>query len=248
MDSSEWLDSKIKVKHTYNMWNSVITRLALCISFALSGAHHSFAQQAVDFEVNYEEWDPVWPVSGQVVVGLNAVGDPSPDPVVSVLTGTLAPASLCLEIASRFRNYRMQAESKEPSEKPVTVFNIYNSTSRAAELRKFLADDLAIRGFVGTCEDVSGGLPVYLLSTWGAPPEGKVMAFTVLLNARSDEAYLMVGTDKPQPCVRQPDPRQTGFDFRCDVSTTATGEVTATVFRRQSGVALERTSFKIMLP
>lgn len=222
--------------------------LILCVCLVLAGVRGALAQQVVDFDVNYEDWDPVWPVSGQVVVGLNAEGEASSDPVVSVLTGTLAPASLCLEISSRLRNYRMQAQSKEPSQKPVTVFDIFSSTSRASELRKFSAQDLAIRGFAGKCEDVSGGLPVYLLSSWGRPPEGGITDFTVLLNARSDEAYLMIGSDQPQPCERQPDPRQTGFDFRCRVSTSATGELSATVFRRQSGVALERTSFKIVLP
>ncbi|PLL11657.1 hypothetical protein C0V75_16750 [Tabrizicola sp. TH137] len=230
------------------MLNFVIPTLTLCLCLALAGAPGAMAQQAVDFDVNYEEWDPVWPVSGQVVVGLNVEGEPTADPVVSVLTGTLAPASLCLEIASRFRNYRMQAESKEASENPVTVFTIYNSTSRVDELRKFAAEELAIRGFVGSCEEASGALPVYLLSAWGEPSEGGVTEFDVLLNARSDEAYLMIGSDPPSPCIRQPDPRQTGFDFRCEITTAAVGELTATVFRRQSGVALERTSFKIVLP
>lgn len=205
-------------------------------------------QQVVDFDVNYEEWDPVWPVSGQVVVGLNVAGAAVRDPVVSVLTGDLAPASVCIEIASRIRNYRMQAESREPSGDPITVFDISSSTTRAAELRKFASEDLAIRGFAGGCDAAAAGEAVYLLSTWGEPRPGEIQAFTVLLNARSDEAYLMIGSAKPQPCIRQPDPRQTGFDFRCDVSAAASGVLTATVFRRQSGVALERTTFKIVLP
>lgn len=230
------------------MFRSRVLKPILFACLVLAGVRGAVAQQIVDFDVNYEEWDPVWPVSGQVVVGLNAEGEPSSDPVVSVLTGSLAPASLCLEISSRLRNYRMQAESKEPSEKPVTVFDIYASTSRASELRKFSSQDLAIRGFVGKCEDRSGGQPVYLLSSWGRPPVDGITAFTVLLNARSDEAFLMIGSDQPQPCERQPDPRQTGFDFSCDVRTSATGELSATVFRRQSGVALEKTSFKIVLP
>ena len=222
--------------------------LALTAMLALSGAQAALGQQVVDFEVNYEEWDPVWPVSGQVVVGLNVEGAPVEDPVVSVLTGDLAPASVCIEIASRIRNYRMQAESREPSGDPITVFDISASSSRAAELRKFAPGDLAIRGFAGGCDAVVAGAAVYLLSTWGEPRPGEIRDFTVLLNARSDEAYLMIGTAQPQPCRRQPDPRQTGFDFRCDVSAAGSGELTATVFRRQSGVALERTTFKIVLP
>lgn len=223
---------------------------ATCLSCALvlSGAGTGIGQQAVDFAVNYEEWDPIWPVSGQVVVGLNVEGAAARDPVVSVLTGALAPASVCIEIASRIRNYRMQAESKEPSGDPITVFNIHSSTSRAAELRKFTAEDLAIRGFAGRCDAVAGGLPAYLLSTWGEPRQGPIGAFQVLLNARSDEAYLMIGSAQPTACERQADPRQTGFDFRCRVETEARGELMATVFRRQSGVALERTTFKIVLP
>lgn len=230
------------------MVNCIAPILALCLCLAFAGPRPAFAQQEVDFAVKYEEWDPVWPVSGQVVVGLNAEGEAARDPVVSVLTGKLAPAALCLEIASRVRNYRMQAESTERSEDPVTVFNIYRSTSRAIELREFAAGDLAIRGYVGACDDASGGVPAYLLSTWGAPRANGVTTFDVLLNARSDEAFLMIGSDPPQPCERQPDPRQTGFDFRCRISTAATGELAATVFRRQSGVALERTTFKIVLP
>lgn len=207
------------------------------ISLVLPTFGHAEPQPLVAHLVE-ESFDPIWPVSGNVIVGVMGHMGAHTSPSLLLFIGPDSDIRICAEVTSRSRNYRARlAVSHDALASPMGFVSVLSLTGNRDALAQFAGSDVAVRALPGDC--LSGTepgtamtrreRPVYFIAGWGdqnaftsaagaeLPDEVRLM-----VNARTSAAAVVVqgeGIDvQSRFCDREDDPRQSGFDFVCTIS------------------------------
>lgn len=216
---------------------------------------------AVDMRV--DSYDPVWTVSGHVVVGAMAPDRATSRPVLSLDAAELSNnrpegRHFCLDMTSRSHSYRAQADISVPPGRPVPAqVPFLAHVERPEAVRKITGEEVAVRVEDSTCDNAEAGKDgALIIAGWGAGPIASPPAEVVLLlNARTSEAAVRLtsagGLVDQKSCARVADPQQSGYDFICRMSLAKLGPeakiIDGTVARRQFGQVRPPARFSILL-
>jgi hypothetical protein len=241
--------------------NSLLLSVLIVVA---SGWESVSAQEpAPTVEIIDETIDPVWSVSGYVLVGVMTATGQSPEPKLSIGASS-APGEIgidqvfCTDIVSRARSYRGRANIYVPSgaQRPVVVPFI--DFSRYADLLSTVQDDeMAIRVRYGACDDVddNSSIPA-TIARWGeAATAEPLRKITLLLNARTSEAAVRLSAAgvvfAQQHCERVSEPQRTGYDFICRMKLKnmdeQVSEIDGMIVRREFGQVRPPAHFAVRL-
>ncbi len=178
-----------------------------------------------------ESFDPIWPVSGHVIVGVMGHLGLQPQPNLLLFVGPQQDIRICAEITSRSRNYRASlAISETALASPVGFVRVLDMTGDRDALARLAGPDLAVRATPGACgAPASPGTATLFIAGWGDQAEfsggegaGLPDEVRLMVNARTSSAAVLVRGPgdalQNRLCDREENPRRSGFDFTCMIS------------------------------
>ncbi len=238
---------------------------ALLLSFGLAAAAEAQTPPSSEATVKIldEDYDPIWNVSGNVIVGIMASAEKAPLPYLSLKTSELSfqpdvPRTFCIDITSRCRSFRAKVEiGVTPNTLQPYSVSLSDKVQRPEFVDSLQGEQIAVKAQSADCAQANQKNVAYLVSTWGEktgtePPKSLLL----LLNARMSEvAVSLRGPDGQvfdrKQCARVKDPQQTGYDFTCEMSLATLPEsvdmLHGTIARRSYGGPRKISRFSILL-
>jgi hypothetical protein len=122
-------------------------------SIALLLPHAALADlQPLTAEIVEESFDPIWPVSGHVIVGAMGHLSVHPQPSLLLFVGRQEDVRICAEITSRSWNYLARlAISQDALPRAGGVVPVLELTQNPDTLTGLAGHDLAVRASQGNC-------------------------------------------------------------------------------------------------
>ena len=213
--------------------------------------------QLVNGEFGIEEnFDPVWPVAGEIVVGVMAEWSQSveDDLLLTILSGPRQEsAQLCIEVVSRSGEYdastiiQLGADVADP-----VRLNWAAASSDSEDIRALDPSDVAVSVVEEDCDSDSAA---FLLASWGSFAERDPDSIVVLVNAKTSAAAVSLSANGANigqsDCTKVEDPRRLGYDFACNVDLSGplpdVDRIDGIVIRKQFGSAKPPKPFTISL-
>ncbi|MEM7121951.1 MAG: hypothetical protein AAF563_11780 [Pseudomonadota bacterium] len=203
-----------------------------------------------------EDFEPVWPVAGEVVVGVMARWSQSAqdDMLLTILAGSRPEAAqLCIEVVSRSGEYdastviRLGADVLDP-----VRLNWAGASEQSEDIRALDPVDVAVSVVE---EDCGNDGAAFLLASWGGFSENDPDSIDVLVNAKTSDASISLSANGVEvgdaACDKVEDPRRLGYDFVCHVALDGplpdVDHLEGIVIRKQFGSAKLPDFFTISL-
>lgn len=231
-----------------------------CLGFGANAQSRDPSQSTV--QMIAEDYDPLWNVSGNIIVGIMASADQASQPYLSLKTSTLrftpdVNRKFCVVVVSRSRSYRATAEIDVPPDSPLPVSVILSSAAERPDFVDSLdSGQIAVTARMADCAHADHEDVPFLVAEWGeATGNGRPDSLKLMLNARTSEvAVNLRGNGQvldQQQCARTQDPQQAGYDFTCELSLAlvpeSVGTLDGTIARRNFGSSRQISHFSILL-